>query len=67
LLAEALLVLKVIKQFDDVGPAYVIRGSVAKGRQNMITEAQFDIPPAALVGLAVSLDIFGGKLPDSAG
>jgi hypothetical protein len=31
----------------------------------MITEAQFDIPPAALMGLAVSLDIFGGKFSDS--
>jgi hypothetical protein len=31
----------------------------------MITEAQFDIPPAALMGLAVSLDIFGSKISDS--
>jgi len=50
----------IIQQFNDVGPAHIIHGSVSKGRQNMITEAQLDIPPAALVGLAVSLDIFGG-------
>jgi hypothetical protein len=60
LLVEALLVLKVIQQFNNISPANSIRGSVAKGRHNMVIEVHLDMPPLALVWLAVSLDIFGG-------
>jgi hypothetical protein len=38
LLAEALLVLKIVEQLNYIGPAHFIRGAVAKGGQNMAME-----------------------------
>jgi len=58
LLAEALLVLEIVQQLNNVGPAHVTCGPVPQDWQNVAMNAQLYLSPAALMGLAVALNIF---------
>jgi hypothetical protein len=65
--AVSLVVLEVVQQLDNIGPAHITRGPIPQCWQNMVMKAYLYLPPAALVGLAMTLNIFCGQLSDGTG